>query len=82
MKGQGTTERVRIKSQRRNWKRMGMMIWNGMRVLEWKWIRVSVNEVVERKIGMVMYGNEWIQNIDANRNEKQRCVVMKVMEVK
>ena len=27
-------------------------------------------------------GNEWIQNIDANENEKQRRVVMRVMEVK
>ena len=43
-----------------------------MIVVEWKWIRVSVNEVVERKIGMVMYGNEWIQNIYANENEKKR----------
>ena len=43
-----------------------------MIVVEWKWIRVSVNEVVERKIGMVMYGNEWIQNIDANMNKEQR----------
>ena len=25
---------------------------------------------------------EWIENIDANRNEKQRRVVMRVMEVK
>ena len=28
-------------------------------------------EVVERKNGMGMDGNEWIENIDANRNEKQ-----------
>ena len=59
-----------------------MMKWNGMRGLEWKWIRVSVMEVVERKNGMGMDGNEWIENIDANENEKQICVVMKVMEVK
>ena len=51
--------------------RMGMMKWNGMRVLEWKWIRVSVIEVVERKKGMVIDGNEWIQNIDANGNESR-----------
>ena len=50
--------------------------------LEWKWIRVSVIEVVERKNGMGMDGNEWIENIDANENEKQICVVMKVMELK
>ena len=50
---------------------MGMMKWNGMRVLEWKWIRVSVMEVVERKNEMGMDGNEWIQIIDANENEKQ-----------
>ena len=46
------------------------MQWNGMRVLEWKWIRVSVMEVTERKNGMGMDGNEWIENIDANENEK------------
>ena len=50
--------------------------------MEWKWIRVSVMEVVERKNGMGMDGNEWIENIDANENEKQICVVMKVMELK
>ena len=42
-----------------------------MRRLEWKWIRVSVMEVVERKNEMGMDGNEWIQIIDANENEKQ-----------
>ena len=46
------------------------MKWKGMRGLEWKWIRVSVNEVCERKNGMGMDGNEWIENIDANENEK------------
>ena len=39
-------------------------------------------EVCERKNGMGMDGNEWIENIDANGNEKQRYVVMRVMEVK
>ena len=39
-------------------------------------------EVVERKNGMGMDGNEWIENIDAKENEKQRCVVMKVIELK
>ena len=29
-------------------------------------------EVVERKNGMGMDENEWIKNIDANRNEWQR----------
>ena len=53
-----------------------------MRVLEWKRIRVSVIEVVVRKNGMRMDGNDWIENIDANENEKQGCVVMRVMEVK
>ena len=43
-----------------------------MRGLEWKWIRVNVIEVAERKIGMRMGGSEWIQNIYANGNEKQR----------
>ena len=47
------------------------MKWNGMRGLEWKWIRVSVIEVTERKNGMEMDGNEWIEIIDANDNEKQ-----------
>ena len=61
---------------------MRMMKWNGMRGLEWNWIRMSVMEVVKRKNGMGMDGNEWIENIDAIRNEKQGCVVMKVMEVK
>ena len=59
-----------------------MMKWDGMRELEWKWIGVSVIEVSDRKNGMGMDGNEWIENIDANGNEKQRCVVMTVMEVK
>ena len=58
------------------------MQWNGMRGLEWKWIRVSVIEVVERKNRMGMDAYEWIKNIDANRNEKKRCVVMRVMDVK
>ena len=40
-----------------------------MRGLEWKWIRVSVMEVAERKNGMGMDGNERIENIDANKNE-------------
>ena len=48
---------------------MKMMKRNGMRVLEWKWIRVSVFEVAERKNGMGMDGNERIENIDANKNE-------------
>ena len=58
---------------------MGMMKWNGMRVLEWKWKRVSVIEVAMRKHAMGMDGNEWIENIDANENEKQIRVVMRVM---
>ena len=59
-----------------------MMEWNGIRVLEWKWIRVSVIEVTEKKNEMGMDGNECIENIDANNNEKQRCVVMRVIELK
>ena len=39
--------------------------------MEWKWIRVSVIEVVERKNRMGIDGNKWIENIDANENEKQ-----------
>ena len=42
---------------------------------------MSEIEVVERKNGMGMDENEWIKKIDANRNEKQRCVVMKMMEL-
>ena len=42
----------------------------------------SVIEVAKRKNGMGMHGYEWIENIDANRNEKQRCVVMRVIELK
>ena len=61
---------------------MGMMKWNGMGVLEWKWIRVSTIEVTERKNKMGLDRNECTENIDANRNEKQRCVVMRVMELK
>ena len=51
---------------------MGMMKWNGMRGMEWKWIRVSVIEVAERKNGTGMDGNGWIENIYANGNEKKR----------
>ena len=51
---------------------MRMMKWNGMRGLEWKWIRGSVMEVTERKNGLGMDENEWIENMDANENEKQR----------
>ena len=47
------------------------MKWNGMRGMEWKWIRVSVIEVGKRKNGMGMDANEWIEIIDANENEKQ-----------
>ena len=82
MKVQSNTERERTMSQKRNSKWIGMMKWNGMRGLEWKWIWVSVIEVDERKNGLGMDGNEWIENIDANENEKQIWVVMKVMEVK
>ena len=42
-----------------------------MRGLEWKWIRLSVIEVAERKKEMGNEGKEWIENIDANENEKQ-----------
>ena len=37
---------------------MKMMKWNGMRGLEWKWIRVRLREVAESKNGMGMDGNE------------------------
>ena len=42
-----------------------------MRGLEWKWSGVSVMEVGKRKNGMEMDGNEWIEIIDANENDKQ-----------
>ena len=45
------------------------MNWDGMRVLEWKWIRVSVIEVSDRKNGMGMDGNDWMEIIDENENE-------------
>ena len=48
------------------------MKWNRMRGMGWNWIGVNVFELVERKNGMGMDGNEWIENIDANENEKQR----------
>ena len=35
-----------------------MMKWNGIRGLEWKWLRVSVIEVTERKNGMAINVNE------------------------
>ena len=54
MKGEDTTEHVRMRSQKRNSKFMGMMKWNRMRGLEWEWIGVSVMEVVDRTNGMVM----------------------------
>ena len=34
------------------------MKWNGMRGMEWKWLGVSVIEVVEKKREMGMDGNE------------------------
>ena len=39
-------------------------------------------EVVERKNKMLIDGNKWIENINANRNEKERRVVIRVMEEK
>ena len=58
MKQQSTTEHVRMKSQQRDKECMKMMEGNGMRGLEWKWIGVSMIEVVKRKNGMRMDGNE------------------------
>ena len=43
-----------------------------MRGLEWEWKRVSVIEVDEKKHEMGIDENEWIENMDANENEKQR----------
>ena len=53
-----------------------------MRGLEWKWIRVSVIEVDERKNGMGIDGNEWARNKDANRHGNEEWAVMRVMDVK
>ena len=61
---------------------MGMMKWNEMRGMEWKWIRVSVIEVDERKNGMGIDGNEWARNKDANRHGNEEWAVMRVMDVK
>ena len=55
------------------------MVWNGSVGMV---MDKSVIEVIERKNGMGMDGIEWIENMDANENEKQRCVVMRVIEVK
>ena len=55
------------------------MVWNGSVGMV---MDKSVIEVIERKNGMGMDGIEWIENMDANGNEKQRCVVMRVIEVK
>ena len=41
-----------------------------------------MNEVVESKNEMLMDENIWIENIDANRNKKERRVVIRVMELK
>ena len=81
MKGRGITERVIIRSQKKE------LEMNGNDAMEWNErigteMDKSVIEVCERKNGMGMDENEWIDNIDANENEKQRCVVMRVMEVK
>ena len=50
--------------------------------MEWKWIRVSVIEVDERKNGMGIDGNEWAWNKDANRHGNEEWAVMRVMDVK
>ena len=58
-----------------------MMKWKGMRGVEWKWIEESVIEVCERKNGMGIDGNEWMENKDANRQGREEWVVMRVKEV-
>ena len=50
---------------------MGITKWNGKRGVEWKWKGVSVIELSERKNGMGMDAYEWIENIDAIRNENK-----------
>ena len=45
------------------------MEWNKSTGME---LDKSVIEVDERNDGMVIDGNEWIENMDANENEKQR----------
>ena len=56
------------------------MEWNERNGMEMD--KSECDEVAERKIRMGMDGNGWIENIDANENEKQGCVVMRVMDVK
>ena len=46
------------------------MEWNERTGMEMD--KSEVMEVVERKNGMGIDGNEWIEIIDANENEKQR----------
>ena len=58
-----------MKSQQRDRERMRMMQWNGMRVLEWKWIGVSVIEVVKRKIVMGMDGQRTRMRIEMKRRD-------------
>ena len=81
MKGRGITERVIIRSQKKE------LEMNGNDAMEWNErigteMDKSVIEVCERKNEMGMDGNGCIKNMDANENEKQGCVVMRVMEVK
>ena len=58
MKDEDTTDHVRMRSQKRNSKGMKMMKWNGMRGLQWKWIRVRLIEVAEKKRERGMNGHE------------------------
>ena len=38
--------------------------------------------MAERKNGLGMDSNEWIENMDANENDNKGCVVMRVKELK
>ena len=71
MKGSGITERVIIRSQKKKELELignDEMEWNKSTGME---LDKSVIEVDERNDGMVIDGNEWIENMDANENEKQ-----------
>ena len=80
MKGEDTTERVRMMSQKRNRKWMATMEWNERIGMEMDKSDCDWSCWEEEWYGK--NGNEWIENIDANENEKQIWVVMKVMELK
>ena len=79
MKGEGTTEHVRVKSQKRNMEmnENDEMEWNERNGMEMDRSECDWSGWEEERDG-----NGCIKNKNANRNEKQGCKVMRVMEVK